>query len=167
MFEHLSNPEYLHVLLNPLPVYGLAVGVLGLLVAIISRARAARVTALAIVFVSAFSAWPVYHYGESAYDRVLSMADSDGTKWLDEHQRRAEKLIYVFYAVAALAAAGLFAESKLRRAAVPLSVATLILACADLGVGGYIAYAGGHIRHREFRYEPAPVTQTEAEEHQR
>jgi hypothetical protein len=25
--EHLSSPEYLHVLLNPLPVYGLAVGV--------------------------------------------------------------------------------------------------------------------------------------------
>jgi hypothetical protein len=29
--EHLSNPEYLRVLLNPLPVYELAVGVLGLL----------------------------------------------------------------------------------------------------------------------------------------
>ncbi len=28
MFEHLSNPEYMHVLLNPLPVYGLAMGCL-------------------------------------------------------------------------------------------------------------------------------------------
>ena len=29
MLEHFSNPEYLHVLLHPLPVFGLAVGVAG------------------------------------------------------------------------------------------------------------------------------------------
>ena len=46
MLTRLSNPEYLHVLLNPLPVYGLATGVLGLVIALITRAPAARVTAL-------------------------------------------------------------------------------------------------------------------------
>ena len=49
MIEHLGKPEYIHVLLNPLPVYGLAVGVLGLIIALLSRTRAARVTALALV----------------------------------------------------------------------------------------------------------------------
>jgi hypothetical protein len=39
--EHLSTPEYLRVLLNPLPVYELAVGVLGLFLALLSRVRAA------------------------------------------------------------------------------------------------------------------------------
>ncbi|MDQ6913715.1 MAG: hypothetical protein M3128_12660 [Verrucomicrobiota bacterium] len=71
MLEHLRNPEYVHVLLNPLPVYGLGLGLFGLIIALISRARAARVTALAIVFVSTISVWPVFHYGDSAYDRVL------------------------------------------------------------------------------------------------
>ena len=156
MIEHLSNPEYLHVLLNPLPVYGLAMGVLGLVIALLSRARAARVTALAIVFVSTFAAWPVYHYGEAAYDRVLSMADNDGSKWLEEHQRRGEQLIYVFYAVAALAALGLWAERYAPRTAVPLALATVVLATVTLGAGGYIATAGGRIRHREFRYVPPP-----------
>jgi hypothetical protein len=37
MIEHLSKPEYVHVLLNPLPVYGLAVGVLGLVIALLSK----------------------------------------------------------------------------------------------------------------------------------
>jgi len=32
MIAHLSKPEYVHVLLNPLPVYGLAVGALGLII---------------------------------------------------------------------------------------------------------------------------------------
>jgi hypothetical protein len=156
VIEHLSNPEYLHVLLNPLPVYGLAVGVLGLVIALISRARPARVTALTIVFVSTFAAWPVYHYGEAASDRVLSMSDRDGREWLEEHEHRAERLIYVFYAVATLAAMGLLAERFASQAALPLAIATLVLATGTLGVGGYIATAGGRIRHREFRYVPPP-----------
>ena len=159
MIEHLSKPEYVHALLNPLPVYGLAVGLLGLIIALLSRTRAARVTALALVMVSAVSAWPVYHYGEAGYDRVKSMVDEAGDKWLDEHTRRGEQLIYVFYAVAALSALATTAEFISLRSAAPLAIATLILATANLGVGAYIAYAGGHIRHREFRFEPAPESQ--------
>jgi hypothetical protein len=163
--EHLSSPEYLHILLNPLPVYGLAVGVLGLFLALLSRTRAARITALALVFVSTISAWPVYHYGKAGYDRVKAMADSEGDKWLDEHMRRGEQLIYVFYVVAALSVVAIAAEFKLLRSAVPLAIATLILAIGNLGVGGYIAYAGGHVRHREFRFEPPPESQSQEHHH--
>lgn len=164
LWQHLGDPEYLHVLLNPLPVYGLAMGVLALAIALITRSRAARLAALGVVFVAALSAWPVYEKGQAGYDRVLSMSDDQGSKWLEEHMRRAEKLIYVFYGVAALAALAALSEWKLRRAAVPLGIATLVLASANLGVGGYIGYAGGHIRHKEFRFEPAPDAE-EAEHH--
>jgi hypothetical protein len=162
MLEHLGNPEYLHVLLNPLPVYGLAVGLLGLIIALISRQRAARVTALAIIFVSAFAAIPASYYGENAYDRVLSMADSDGGKWLTEHQRRGEKLIYAFDLLAVLAAAALIAERFAPRAALVICLTTAVLATATLAAGCYIAAAGGRIRHREFRYVPAPESTTES-----
>jgi len=161
MIEHLSKPEYVHVLLNALPVHGLAVGVLGLVIALLSKTRAARVTALALVMVSAASAWPVYHYGEAGYDRVKSMVDEAGDKWLDEHMRRGEQLIYVFYVVAALSAVGIVGEFAAPKAAVPLAIATLILAAANLGVGGYIAYAGGRVRHKEFRFEAPPEPQPE------
>lgn len=166
LWQHLGDPEYLHVLLNPLPVYGLSMGVLALVIALISRSRAARLAALAIVFVSAISAWPVYEYGQRGYDRVLSMSDDQGSKWLEEHMRRAEKLISVFYAVAGLAAVAAAAEWKLRRAAVPLAILTTLLASANLGVGGYIGYAGGHVRHKEFRFEPAPDPEEEEHHHQ-
>jgi hypothetical protein len=97
---HLGKPEYVHVLLNTLPVYGLVVGMVGLIVALLLRTRAARVTALTLVLLSAASAWPVYQYGEAGYDRVKAMVDEEGDKWLEEHMRRGEKLIYVFYLVA-------------------------------------------------------------------
>ncbi len=32
--EHLSDPEYIHVLVNPLPVYGLAMATLALVLAL-------------------------------------------------------------------------------------------------------------------------------------
>jgi hypothetical protein len=156
MIAHLSKPEYVHVLLNPLPVYGLAVGIVGLIIALLFRTRAARVSALALVMLSAVSAWPVYYYGEAGYDRVKTMVDEDGDKWLDEHARRGEQLIYVFYVLAVLSAVAITAEFAAPKAAVPVAIATLILALVSLDIGGYIAYAGGHARHKEFRFESPP-----------
>jgi hypothetical protein len=106
----------------------------------------------------------VLHYGEQGYDRVKGMSDSEGEKWLEEHMRRGEQLIYVYYALGALALVSIGAEWKRPKAALPLAITTLVLATAALGIGGYIAYAGGHIRHKEFRFEPAPEPGTE--EHQ-
>jgi hypothetical protein len=160
MIAHLSKPEYVHVLLNPLPVYGLAVGVLGLIIALVSRTRAARVTALALVMISTASAWPVYSYGQAGYDRVKAMVDEAGDKWLEEHMRRGEKLIYVFYLVAALSASGIIAEFALPKAAVPIAIATVVLAIGNLCVGAYIAQAGGRVRHKEFRFEAPPKPKT-------
>jgi hypothetical protein len=144
MIARLGKPEYVHVLLNPLPVYGLAVGVLGLIIALLFKTRAARVTALGLVMLSAASAWPVYSYGEAGYDRVKAMVDDAGDKWLEEHMRRAEELIYVFYVVAALSAVGIIAEFAVPKAA------------GNLCAGGYIAQAGGRVRHKEFRFEAPP-----------
>ena len=106
-----------------------------LIIALLLRTSAARVTALALVMVSAASAWPVYYYGEAEYDRVKTMVDEAGGKWLEEHMRRGEQLIYVFYLVAALSAVGIIAEFAVPKTAVPIAIATLILAIANLGVG--------------------------------
>ena len=157
----LQQPEYVHVLLNPLPVYGLAIGSIGLVVALCLRSRRAHMTALVLIFVADGSAWPVVHYGEEAYDCVLSMADRDGEAWLKAHEQRADKFEYLFYALALLAAAAIFLPKKWPATAMPLAVATLIVALVSLGAGGYVAYAGGKIRHREFRTGPPPHTKTQ------
>src|SRR6266481_8454038 len=98
----LRQPEYVHVLLNPLPVYGLLISWLGLVAAVISKSRRALIVALILVFITSISAWPTFEFGEEGYDRVLAMTDDDGHAWLDEHEHRAQKLIYFLYALAAL-----------------------------------------------------------------
>ena len=165
LLRDLRQPEYIHVLINPLPVYGLATGLIGLLAALILRSRPAQIATLILVLITAASAWPVYEFGEQAYDRVLAMTDDPGRAWLDEHLRRGEQLIYVFYALAVLALVAIIVPVKWPRSATALASAVLILGFVTLGCGGYIAYAGGKVRHREFRNVPPPPKKEEANEH--
>jgi disulfide bond formation protein DsbB len=162
--QDLSQPEYIHVLINPLPVYGLAMGIIGLLIALIQRSRRAQIATLALILLSGLIAWPTVHYGEAGYDRVLSMADDQGQAWLKVHEHRADELAWLFYVLAGLAAIAVFAPMKWPKTAPALTIVTLLCSFAVLGVGGYIAHAGGKIRHREFRNEPAPAVPAENEE---
>jgi hypothetical protein len=161
LLRDLQQPEYLHVLLNPLPVYGLAVALFGLIAAMYLGSRGGQITALVLIFATAISAWPVAHYGEAAEDRVLAVADEAGQAWLKAHAHRVDELIFVFYVLALVSAAAIFAPKKWPKSARPLAIATLLLALVSLGAGGYIAYAGGKIRHREFRNTPPPKTAPE------
>jgi len=152
----LRQPEYVHVLLNPLPVYGLLISWIALIAALISKSRRAHIVALILVFITSISAWPVYEFGKEGYDRVLAMTDDDGHAWLDEHQVRGQKLIYLFYALAILSAAAIVVPLRWPKSSVPLALVVVLLGAVALGSGCYVAYAGGKIRHREFRNEPPP-----------
>lgn len=161
LLRELQQPEYLHVLLNPLPLYGLAIALFGLVAATYLGSRAGQVTALVLIFASAISAWPVVYHGDRAYDHVLTLADDDGRAWLKAHVHRADQLIYLYYGLAALAAVAIFAPKKWPRSTTPLVLATMLLGIVSLGAGTYIAHAGGKIRHKEFRSVPPPKTDVE------
>lgn len=161
ILRDLQQPEYLHVLLNPLPVYGLMIALFGLIAATYLRSRGGQLAGLVLIFATALSIWPVVYHGDQAYDRVLSMADNDGQAWLKAHVHRADQLVYFYYALALVSAAAIFAPKKWPRTARPLVWLTMLLAIVSLGAGVYIAYAGGKIRHREFRTVPPPQTEVE------
>ena len=60
-----KQPEYLHMRLHPMLVYGLFMGVLALALALLIRSRAAISVALFLIFFAAATGWPTYHYGEA------------------------------------------------------------------------------------------------------
>jgi len=163
LLRDLRQPEYIHVLINPLPIYGLLMGWIGLVIALSLKSRHAQVATLALVLITSASAWPAYEFGEQAYDRVLSMADEDGKAWLDAHRDRAEDLIYFFYALALLSVVAIALPIKWPKSSTPLVIAVILFGAVALGIGGYIAYAGGKIRHREFRNVPPPPKKPEHE----
>jgi uncharacterized membrane protein len=156
LLRDLRQPEYVHTLLNPLPIYGLAAALIALIVGLVLRSRPAQLAALWSMLICALAVWPVVAFGERAYDNILTLSDNDGRLWLEAHEERAERLMFVFYGLAAVALAAIAMPRKWPRTAVPLTVAALLLAIASLGAGASIAYAGGKIRHREFRTVPPP-----------
>lgn len=163
LLRDLRQPEYVHVLINQLPILGLALGCIGLITALLLRSRAAKIATLVIVLISAASAWPTYVFGEQAYNPVLTMVDEHGQAWLDAHKAKAEQFILYFYALAVLSAVAIFAPIKWPKSSVPLALAVLLLSFAVLAMGGYIAYFGGKVRHREFRNTPPPAAPSSPE----
>ena len=153
----LREPEYVHVLLNPLPVYGLAAGLFALLAAAIARSRAAQSLALFLILIGAVSVWPAAHFGEAGYDRVYSMSGEVAQKWLNWHMHLADTLVWVDSAAALLAALALVAAWKNHRLRRLATLATAIVALAGLGCGSLVAFVGGKIRHSEFRDQPPPA----------
>ena len=157
LFQIARQPEYLHTLLNPVPIYGLGLGLIGLAIAVLLRSRAAQIATLVIVLISASSALPVYLLGQSAEDRMEGLVDDAGRHWLEEHEHRAERVIYVFYLLAGVTAAALVAPLRWAKSGTPLSLAVIALGFITLAAGGYVAKAGGQIRHREFRTGAPPA----------
>jgi hypothetical protein len=151
MFDLLKRPEYVHVLINPLPIYGLAMGTVALGAALLMRSRPAQILALWLVFLSALSAGPAFLSGHQAYHQVYVLADADGQVWLDHHMHRAEKLIYMFCVLAAATGSALVVPRKKPKAATPLAAIIVVLSVGTLAVGALIAHPGGKIRHSEFR----------------
>jgi len=129
-------------------------GSLLLIVASLFRSKPAQILALVCILVTAGLCAVAFETGEDSYDRVTAMSDNTGQKWLENHMKRAEKGIYFFYATGVVSLAALFLTWKSKRGAAALVVATLIMSLASCRVAAWISYAGGKIRHPEFRDGP-------------
>lgn len=146
-----ASPAYRHLLINHLPIIGLAAGALALFIALFLRSRVARVPALVVILLMAASAIPVHKTGEQAYKQVRRIADDAGADWLDLHSDRADTGMPAFYILAGLTLVALVLPFKWPKTSLPLSILILLASIACLGVGGWIAQAGGPIMHPELR----------------
>ena len=164
-FDLLKKPEYIHVVLNHLPIYGTILGATALAISLLLRSRAAQITALILTLIAGVSSYPVFVTGQKAYKTIRSISDDAGSDWLDEHMERAEKTIGAFYFLAVLAVASLIVPIKWPKSAAPLAALTLIVAILCSGIAVYIAQAGGRVRHPEFRPSESPIPSPETHHH--
>lgn len=152
-----ENPAYRHVLLNHLPITGLALAACVLAWGVIEDRWTSIVLGLALVALCSLSAVLVLQSGDAAYPFLFDQLDGRGQGWLDHHAFLAERFgrcLPINGVLAALAiAAGLRRLAWRRR----LGFALLATTCASLMVAGVIAEAGGQIRHAEFRTSNPPV----------
>jgi hypothetical protein len=155
-WKALHQPEYLHVLLNHLPVTGLGIATLSLLISLIVKNRVSIMISLALIFLCALSAWPVVLTGDKGYDNVYAVADDDGEAYLDHHMELGERWSKMFYATSLIAAAAFFVFWGSPKYGTVFAWIVLVMALISIGAGAVIAETGGRVRHKEFRTGPPP-----------
>ena len=156
-FEMLEDPAYRHVLLNHLPIVGLAVAWLVLAGALFERRWPSIAFALALVAILSGSAIAVESTGDAAYPLVFDLLDGPGQEWLDYHTHLGERWAWLLIANAVLAVAALglgMKRERFRQIAGRVVLGTTLVA---LVTAALIAEAGGKIRHPEFRLDDVPV----------
>jgi hypothetical protein len=159
----LGNPAYRHMLLNHIPIIGLALALVVLLAGLAWRQNALLFTGLVLVAIASGCSIVVAHYGDAAYTAIYDTLDGAGRKWLDYHAELAQTWLPVLIANAVLAvlatALGMARRRLLPWAAVAVALATL----AAIGAAGIVARAGGQIQHPEFRISDPPVVESRRE----
>jgi hypothetical protein len=160
-----SSAAHQHLLINHVPVIGLAFAVLSLGAALLVRSRAAQCIALALLCLSAGSVVAVKWTGGQAYNEMYDKLDSAGADWLDEHMTRADRAAPAFYVLAVLALAAALAPLRWPRSALPLGWIVVLLGVGCVGASAWIAKAGGQIRHPELRSGAAPAAQSPGGKH--
>lgn len=155
----ISQPEYLHILINHLPIIGLMVAAVLLAVFLVLRNRTGVVAGMIAVALLALSAWPVVVTGQKAYAKIDQLADEAGKAYLGRHMELAERWVYLFVTTSLVAGAGVLAARKRPQLLFPSAVTTLVLAVGCLVAGAIIAENGGMVRHPEFRSGPPPAAE--------
>jgi len=152
-----ENPAYRHLLLNHVPITGLAVAAAVLAWAVFEDRWTTIVLGLVLVALASLAGALVLHSGDAAYPFLFDELDGHGQAWLDHHAHLAERfgrVIPINGALAAVAIAAGFRRIAWRRR---LGIALLATTLASLGVAAVIAEAGGKIRHVELRTSNPPV----------
>jgi len=151
MMHHMSQPEYVHVLLNPMPLYGMAAGAFLLVWSRLRRPdEFPEGTLIWIVLVAIVTGLAVY-FGEQGYENVGVIVDAHGNRWLAHHKERAETLMYVFYLTGFCAFGSLWAHRRRPSWGRHLVFLTLVLTLFCVGAASWISHAGGQVMHAEFR----------------
>ncbi len=156
MIELLDDPAYRHMLLNHVPVIGLATAALVVACGLALRQAAIMRVGLALAVLTAGAAFPVARFGDAAYPAIFDQLDGDGRAWLDYHAYLADRWLLLVYAACAVSAIALLLGWLRPRLLIALAAVALLFSLAGFGTAAWIAMAGGKIKHPEFRMDDPP-----------
>lgn len=142
------------ILMSLAVALGMALAAPLLLFGLAARSRGAKEAGLVLILLTSLVTLATGKVGQRTYDRVYNRIELESRQWLDVHMERAEGAQGAFYLTGLIAAFSLVMsrrniEWERRAAGGALSGALL---CSALG--GWIAHAGGQVRHSEFRMGP-------------
>lgn len=102
LWTSIRDPEYLHLLLEPLPLYGLGFGLAFLAVAFLFRELKCRLLALVVIAASCASVWPYNELRAKATPRILATRSPDFAPLIIQQTQRRRDCAWPYYLLSAL-----------------------------------------------------------------
>jgi hypothetical protein len=159
------NPAHWHLLLNHVPVVGLAFSILLLISSLIMKNRTLALAGLVAVVLSALMLIPVYLTGEPAEEVIENTAGVNPDPFLEEHEEAAEPAMIAMQILGAAALIVLFLNLRAGKYSPALTTFITISAIIVFFILGRVALVGGDIRHTEIRDGISGQTVSPVEDH--
>lgn len=128
LWSSLQDPEYLHLLLEPLPVFGLGLGMIFLLAGLLMNQSKVRILALAVIIASAGSVHWYLKMRIATEPRVAATISPTFHPLIKEQTERRQATAWIYYTVAVAGIIGLFAGSGGRSSIVIYLVLAIVAA---------------------------------------
>jgi hypothetical protein len=108
LWHSLDDAEYLHLLLEPLPLFGLGFGLIALSIGMIVREWRMRVLALVVVIVSCLSVQPYVKLRVKSEPRVIALQDPAFHALIRQQTERRSNTTWIYYGAALFGVGALF-----------------------------------------------------------
>jgi hypothetical protein len=110
LWTSIRDPEYLHLLLESLPLYGLGFGLLFVIVCQLAGESKGKLLALLLITGSCASVWPYQELREKATPRILATRDPSLGPLIRQQTERRMEYNWAYYAMAAVGGVTLLAQ---------------------------------------------------------
>lgn len=109
LWHSLKDAEYAHLVMEPLPMYGIGIGALFLILAILTGESKSRMLALVLICACSASVWPYLDLRKEAAPRILATHEPSYGPLIREQTTRREGYAWAFYVLAGISAVTLLA----------------------------------------------------------
>jgi uncharacterized membrane protein len=146
----MPNGAQIHLLLNHIPVFGTAFGILILVASMALKNESWRSAAMIVLLASALGTVPAYLTGEPAEEVVEEMQGID-KEAIEEHEDGAMFVLIGVELLGALALFGLWQSRGGGKVSSGVANSALVLGLIVMAIVARTAHQGGEIHHPEIR----------------
>lgn len=160
MTEALQDPEYLFLVLEPLQVWGVAFGLIGLVVTYFLKNEKLQVVSLSLIVVSALSVLPYLHARGSAQTRIEKVYEvSAPSRAKGFHANTSDRLEHrwVYLALAGIAGAAVLVGPRRNRLGFALAAGSVAFSLYAINYGLWMHYQDSLAYHPNLKQNEAPV----------
>ena len=146
LWQSVRDPEYAHLLLESLPLFGIGAGLIFLCGSLVFREGKSRLLALLLICVSSGSVWPYVELREKAQARIIAMHDPSYAPLIREQTTRRKSTAWAFYAMCLIS--GLAAILGMAGKGRALLILTIVAATATFWLSLWLHKKEAEIYHR-------------------